>query len=67
MLKPIMDKLFVKKRNKEMMVMKMNDGKGKPNPKGKIYKRKSEALSEFNLKNQEQPVPQPKDYEEIEY
>jgi hypothetical protein len=34
---------------------------------GKIYKRKSEALSEYNITLPEQPVPQPKDYEEIEY
>ncbi|MDQ0230815.1 hypothetical protein [Metabacillus malikii] len=35
--------------------------------KGKIYRRKSEALSEFNTKLPDQPLPQPKDYEEIEY
>ncbi|MBM7605214.1 hypothetical protein JOC75_003237 [Metabacillus crassostreae] len=35
--------------------------------KGKIYRRKSEALSEYNISLPEQPVPQPKDYEEIEY
>lgn len=35
--------------------------------KGKVYKRKSEALSEYNINVPEQPLPQPKDYEEIEY
>lgn len=35
--------------------------------KGKIYRRKSEALSEYNITLPEQPLPQPKDYEEIEY
>lgn len=35
--------------------------------KGKIYKRRSEALSEYNLSLLEQPTHQPKDYEEIEY
>jgi hypothetical protein len=35
--------------------------------KGKIYQRKSEALSEYNVTLPEQPLPHPKDYEEIEY
>lgn len=35
--------------------------------KGKVYQRKSEALSEYNITTTDQPLPQPKDYEEIEY
>ncbi|WP_156178138.1 hypothetical protein [Bacillus sp. SA1-12] len=35
--------------------------------KGKVYRRKSEALSEYNINLPEQPMPQPKDYEDIEY
>lgn len=35
--------------------------------KGKVYQRKSEALSEYNITLPDQPLPQPKDYEEIEY
>lgn len=35
--------------------------------KGKVYQRKSEALSEYNITLADQPLPQPKDYEEIEY
>ena len=34
---------------------------------GKVYQRKSEALSEYNITVPDQPLPQPKDYEEIEY
>jgi hypothetical protein len=47
---------------------KMNTNKGTKNSyKGKVYKRKSEALSEYNVTLPVQPLPQPKDYEEIEY
>lgn len=35
--------------------------------KGKVYRKKSEAMSEYNITIPEQPLPQPKDYEEIEY
>ncbi|QGQ48424.1 hypothetical protein [Metabacillus sediminilitoris] len=35
--------------------------------KGKVYQRKSEALSEYNKTLPGEPLPQPKDYEEIEY
>ncbi|MGM7723502.1 hypothetical protein [Metabacillus sp. Hm71] len=47
---------------------KRNQNKQSANSyEGKIYQRKSEALSEYNLTLPEQPVPQPKDYEDIEY
>lgn len=47
---------------------KVNNDKGTKNSyKGKVYKRKSEALSEYNATLPVQPLPQPKDYEEIEY
>ncbi len=45
-----------------------NNEKNKQNSyKGKVYQRKSEALSEYNMTLSDQPLPQPKDYEEIEY
>ena len=45
-----------------------NTNNGTKNPyKGKVYRRKSEALSEYNVTLPAQPLPQPKDYEEIEY
>ncbi|WP_226669028.1 hypothetical protein [Metabacillus litoralis] len=46
---------------------KQNSNKQTNSLKGKIYRRKSEALSEYNISLPDQPVPQPKDYEEIEY
>lgn len=47
---------------------KTSNGKNVENShKGKVYRRKSEALSEYKVTLPEQPLPQPKDYEEIEY
>jgi hypothetical protein len=47
---------------------KRNHNKNMENSyQGKVYQRKSEALSEYNTTLPSQPVPQPKDYEEIEY
>lgn len=38
-----------------------------PQIKGKVYRPKAEALREYNISLPEQPLPQPKEYEEIEY
>ena len=69
MLRPIMVRLktnITLKGDGDMN--KMNNDKSTKNPyKGKVYRRKSEALSEYNVALPEQPLPQPKDYEEIEY
>ena len=54
---------------KEMISMdqRNNEKNNEHSYKGKVYKRKSEAFSEYNINLPEQPLPQPKDYEEIEY
>ena len=69
MLRPVMVRLktnITLKGDGEMN--KMNNDKGTRNSyKGKVYRRKSEALSEYNATLPAQPLPQPKDYEEIEY
>lgn len=47
---------------------KGNERKNSPGSyKGKVYQRKAEALSEYSKNLPDQPLPQPKDYEEIEY
>jgi hypothetical protein len=47
---------------------KANERKNATNSyKGKVYQRKSDALSDFSKTLPEQPLPQPKDYEDIEY
>ena len=65
----LMVRLTSKKRKGDATMNEMDYEHPRTNNtyKGKIYKRRSEALSEYNLSLLEQPSHQPKDYEEVEY